>query len=72
MEQQKLLHRKDLERKELEFKFVSEQDRMAIEEDRKKRVEKHKYLSKFRDVNKAVMTTILNPLFHLPLIFSFS
>lgn len=38
----------------LEFKFVSEQDRLAREEDKRKRVDKYKYLNKFRDTNKAV------------------
>jgi hypothetical protein len=70
MEQRNILAKKDQERKSLEFKFVSEQDRQAIEDDRKKKVEKHKYLSKFRDVNKAVKITkiILKFLaFYLPL-----
>ena len=54
MEQKNILNKKNLDQKLLEFKFVSEQDRKVVEEDRRKREEKFKYLSKIRDVNKAV------------------
>ena len=54
------IHQKDIsikkehEKKMLEYKFVSEQDRLAMEDEKKKKFEKFKYLSKFRDENKQV------------------
>jgi hypothetical protein len=54
MEQKIKMDKKIIEKKMLEFKFVSEQDRLAIEEDKQKRTDKYKYLSKIRDENKQV------------------
>ena len=54
IEQKIMSEKKKLQTKMLEFKYVSEQDRLAIEEDKRKRIEKHQYLSKFRDQNKQV------------------
>jgi hypothetical protein len=54
MDQKDRLEKKLFEEKILEYKAVAAQDLNNVKEDKKKKVEKIKYLNSFRDENKQV------------------
>lgn len=54
IEQKDRVVKKILDEKILEYKLVAEQDLNSINEDKRKKVEKLKYLNTFRDENKQV------------------
>lgn len=54
MSQKDELLKKIFENKSLEYKFFVEQDKNAVEADKKKKAEKLEYLKTFRDENKQV------------------
>lgn len=58
MSQKDELLKKMYENKSLEYKFLVEQDKNAVEADKKKKAEKLEYLKTFRDENKQVKLEI--------------
>jgi hypothetical protein len=54
MYQKDQMLRKILADKNLEYKFFVEKDKNSLEEENRKKIEKFKYLTAFRDENKQV------------------
>lgn len=66
MRQKDMLLKKLFASKSLEYKVVVETDRNAVEEDKKKKVDKFEYLKTYRDENKKVrLHNFSNRLFKL-------
>lgn len=56
MSQKDQLLKKLFETKSLEYKYFMEQDRIALEAEKKKRAEKFEYMKSYRDENKQVIS----------------